>query len=265
MIEKAATIWDGIRENRPLVQCITNYVTVNDVANILLAAGASPAMCDHPDDAGSFAKMAGAVYLNVGTLSESQERAMLAAAAGAGENCRPLLLDPVGCGVISTNNRVSRAVLATGAVRVIKGNQAEIKSLAGFEARAVGVDSVDSGENLLEACQVLHNRHGAVIAATGAVDFLLGGGCLKIKNGTPLFQDITGAGCMLGGIISACLAVAPEDVWTASLAGILAFNIAGERAARSAGSNPGSFKMHLMDKLYNLRGKDMIVDHKMNS
>ncbi len=106
MLKRCAEIWDEVRNQKPLIHCITNYVTVNDVANIILAAGASPAMVEHPGEAGDFARLAGALYFNFGTLNSEQEESMLAAAESAGQKKIPLLVDPVACGVIPRKIKV---------------------------------------------------------------------------------------------------------------------------------------------------------------
>lgn len=264
MLKRCMEIWDEVRQGSPLVHCITNYVTVNDVANIILAAGASPAMAEHPEEAGDFAQLAQGLYLNLGTLTSEQEQAMIAAAKGARDVGIPLLVDPVACGVIKRKQEVLAQLISQGRVSVIKGNGAEIKSLAGMSANARGVDSLDSGAGLDEACRNLSQEYQAVIAATGEVDVVADGPRLAhIHNGTHLFGRITGAGCMVGGVMSACLAVAPAEIWLAGITGLLAFNIAGERTIAVCGNNPGTFRFMLADQLYHLRGHDVLEEGKV--
>jgi len=264
VLKRCMEIWDNVRHRTPMIHCITNYVTINDVANIILAAGASPAMVEHPEEAGRFVQLAQGLYLNLGTLTSEQEGAMIAAAKGARDNGIPLLVDPVACGVIERKQEALAALLQQGQVNVIKGNGAEIKSLAGMSANARGVDSLDSGEGINEACKNLSCRHQAVIAATGEVDVVAEQNRLAhIHNGTNIFQRITGAGCMAGGVMTACLAVADNEAWLASITGLLAFNIAGERAVARCGSNPGTFRFMLADHLYHLRGHDILEEGKV--
>lgn len=261
MLRICAAIWDAVRAQTPLVHCITNYVTVTDVANIVLASGASPAMVENPAEAGDFARLASALYFNLGTLTGEQELAMVVAAGAAAEKGRALIVDPVACGVIPRKIAMLDRLEGAGKITCIKGNAAEIKSLAGIEAPARGVDSLDLGEGMGEACQSLAAQKHTVVAATGAVDVVADAQKIAlIKNGTRLFGCITGAGCMAGGVVAACIGSSPAEPWLATITGLLAFNIAGERAAITAGDNPGTFHSLLFDQLYNLRGTDILEE-----
>lgn len=264
MINKCAEIWDEVRAKSPLVHCITNYVTITDVANIILAGGASPAMVENRAEAYEFARLASALYFNVGTLNGDQETGMIKAAQAALREGRPLVIDPVGCGVIPSRVKVIERIAAAGKITCIKGNGAEIKSLAGLKSKARGVDSLDTGEGLTEACSSLAARMQVVAAATGAVDIVADYQHLAlIKNGTPLFGCITGAGCMVGGLAAACMGAVPSEPWLAAITGITAFNIAGERAAVISGANPGTFHSLLFDQLFGLRGEDIIKEARV--
>ncbi|NMC28367.1 MAG: hydroxyethylthiazole kinase [Syntrophomonadaceae bacterium] len=258
MLKKCSIIWDQVRIKTPLVHCITNYVTVNDVANIILAGGASPAMVENPSEAGDFAGLASVLYFNLGTLTREQEAAMLEGARAAGEKGVPVVIDPVACGVIARKNQVISQIEELSSLACIKGNGAEIKSLAGIKAEARGVDSLDWGEGLEDACRSLARSKQTVVAATGAVDVVADSQHMAlIKNGTELYALITGAGCMAGGVVAACIGANPEQPWLASVTGLLAFNIAGERAALASGHNPGTFRSLLCDQLYGLGGADI--------
>lgn len=264
MLKRCVEIWDEVWRQSPLIHCITNYVTINDVANIILAAGASPAMCEHPAEAADFVRLAQGLYLNLGTLTGEQEQAMQAAAEGARAGEIPVLIDPVACGVIKRKNEVLELLMKQGRVDVIKGNASEIKSLAGKEGQARGVDSLESGEGMDEICLELAYRYHCIIAASGAVDCIAGDGrSARVYNGTKIFQKITGAGCMAGGVMTACLAVAANEAWLASVTGLLAFNLAGERAVARCGNNPGTFRSLLADQLYHLRGHDILEEGKV--
>ncbi len=137
MLRKCAEIWDEVRIKTPLVHCITNYVTINDVANIILASGASPAMVENPKEAGDFARISSALYLNLGTLTGEQEMAMLEAVKGAAFAV-PVIVDPVACGVIPRKVEMLKRLIENGKIACIKGNSAEIKSLAGVEGPSPG-------------------------------------------------------------------------------------------------------------------------------
>lgn len=261
MLKKCAEIWDKVRGKTPLIHCITNYVTVNDVANIILASGASPAVVENPLESGDFARISGALYFNLGTLTGEQEAAMIEAARAAGRMGVPLIIDPVACGVIPRKTEVLKRINETGKINCIKGNSAEIKSLTGIETLARGVDSLDQGEGLEQACQSLAVKEHLVAAATGEIDVVADGKRVAlIKNGTPLFGAITGAGCMAGGVVASCIAADPYEPWLATITGLAAFNIAGERACRAVGDNPGSFRPVLFDMLYHLKGLDILKE-----
>ncbi|HWP97865.1 MAG TPA: hydroxyethylthiazole kinase [Syntrophomonadaceae bacterium] len=264
MLKKCAELWDEVRAITPLVHCITNYVTVNDVANIILASGASPAMVEHSAEAGDFAQIASALYLNVGTLTGEQERAMIEAVKGSSQRGVPVIIDPVACGVIPRKVEVLKRLAENGRFTCIKGNSAEVKSLAGVEAIARGADSLDQGEGLEEACQALAEMDKLVVAATGAIDVVTDGQRVAlITNGTSLFGAITGAGCMAGGVVAACIGTVPGEPWLATATALMAFNIAGERAVGLSGRNPGTFRMLLFDKLYQLRGEDILQEARV--
>ncbi|MDD3268549.1 MAG: hydroxyethylthiazole kinase [Syntrophomonadaceae bacterium] len=264
MLKSCAPIWDEMRTSKPLVHCITNYVTVNDVANIILCAGGSPAMVEHPDEAGQFVNFAQALYLNFGTLGSEQEAAMLAASRQATVKGVPMIVDPVACGVIPRKLQVWDKIRQVGKITLVKGNTAEIKSLAGLQGQARGVDSLDSGEGLEAACRQLACRENAIVAATGVVDVVAGSDkAALISNGCSLFQNITGAGCMVAGVMAACIGTPDADPFLASITGLLAYNIAGERAAARAGENPGTFRSLLFDYLYNLKGEDILREAKI--
>lgn len=221
-------------------------------------------MCEHPREAGDFVRLADGLYLNLGTLTDEQEQAMTAAAIGAREAGIPLLIDPVACTVIPRKKEVLELLVGCGKTAAIKGNSAEIKSLAGMQAAARGVDSLDGGEGLSDACRVLSAELDAVIVGTGEVDVIATPGHIAlIHNGTTLFSEITGAGCMVGGIMTACLAVAPQEAWLASITGLLAFNLAGEKAADRSGNNPGSFRVMLDDELHRISGHDILREGKV--
>lgn len=264
MLNKCAEIWDEVRAASPLVHCITNYVTITDVANIILAGGASPAMVENRTEAYDFARLASALYFNIGTLNGDQETGMLQAAEAALQEGRPLVIDPVGCGVIPSRVEVINRIAAAGKITCIKGNGAEIKSLAGMKAQARGVDSLDTGEGLAEACRSLAAGQQLVVAATGAVDIVADNQHMAlIKNGTALFGRITGAGCMVGGLVAACIGAVPSEPWLATISALTAFNIAGEQAVRISGANPGTFHSLLFDKLYGLRGEDILNEARL--
>ncbi|HHW39630.1 MAG TPA: hydroxyethylthiazole kinase [Syntrophomonadaceae bacterium] len=257
MVNKIAEVLNKVRESTPLVQCITNYVTVNDVANILLCFGASPAMVEVRGEVEEFAEAISALYINLGTLPGEQKEAAVAAARRATELGKPIVLDPVACGAISRRMEVVRELLDCSRIAVIKGNTGEIKSLAGYSGKMRGVDSVDEGEGILDACRSLAERLNTVVVATGKTDVVSDGRrtCL-VENGTPLFTLVTGSGCMAGALAAAAAAV-EGDGFVASAAALAAMGIAGEKAAELSGAGaPGTFRVRLFDAVYGLTGEE---------
>ncbi len=264
MLQKCGDIWDQIRLQRPLIHCISNYVTLNDVANIIIASGASPAMCEHPAEAGDFSLLAGALYLNLGTLTSEQLDAMLAMVIRVKERAVPVVVDPVACGVIMRKGGLFQQMANEGRISLVKGNHAEIMSLAGAESRACGVDSLETGEGLEEVYRAWSVQNRMVVAATGSTDIVTDGlRSARLHNGSGLCAQITGSGCMAGSVVAACAAVECQDQFLAAVTGLSAFNIAAEQAEALSGPRPGSFRMHLQDCLFSLRGADIIQGSKI--
>lgn len=257
-IQTIANVLNEIRKQHPLVQAITNYVTVNDCANILLSLGAAPAMVEARDEAEEFAALAGALYLNLGTLTAEQKDAMLAAAPAASRLGKPVVLDPVALGAVSRKSEVTRALLDNSQISIIKGNTGEIKSLAGFDGSVRGVDSADNGENIVEACSQLAREYKTVVVASGIIDTVSDGQrTAQIYNGHPALTMITGTGCMLGAITAAAAAV-EKDYFMASCAAVLIMGIAGEMAAAGLDKVlPGTYRARLLDSIFAISEQDI--------
>ncbi len=264
MLAKIAKTIKTVREKTPLVQAITNYVTINDCANILLCFGASPAMCEAKAEVEDFAGLISALYINIGTLTEEQKEAAILAARKASALNKPIVLDPVACGAIPRKMDVIKELLETAKISVIKGNIGEIKFLAGCAGKVRGVDSVDDGQGAVEACMSLARQYNTVVAATGKTDIITDGErtCL-IHNGTPMLTLITGAGCMAGALTAAAAGVS-EDRFISSAAALMAMSMAGEMAVNSLEKAlPGTFRMRLFDYLYNLTEDDILEGGKI--
>jgi hydroxyethylthiazole kinase len=234
-----------IRERTPLIHNITNFVVMNDTANVLLAWGASPVMAHAIEEVREMVAYAGALVLNIGTLEERWIEAMLAAGEEATERHIPVVLDPVGAGATWLRTTTTERIRSTVKVAVVRGNAAELATIAGLEARIRGVDSVEAAAPET-AARLAAARFGGVAVVSGAVDYVADATRLaEVRNGHPLMARITGSGCMATATVGAFLAVEP-DPFLAATEAMLAFGIAGEAAAeRSAG--PGTFRMHLMD------------------
>lgn len=264
MLNKIADTLKSVREKTPLVQAITNYVTVNDCANILLCFGASPAMVEARSEAAEFAGMVSALYINLGTLTEEQKDAAILAARRASELNKPIVLDPVACGAISRKMDVIKELTESSKISVIKGNMGEIKSLAGCQGKVRGVDSVDDGGGAVEACIYLAKKYNTVIAATGKTDIVTDGNrtCL-IDNGNPMLTLVTGSGCMVGALTAATAGVS-NDKFVSTAAAIMAMGLAGEMAAGSDKKIlPGSFRVKLLDSIYSMTEEDILKGGKI--
>lgn len=243
-----------VRRHRPLVHNMTNLVVANVVANALLAIGASPVMASAHEEVQDMARIAGALALNMGTLTPDLITGMLLAGKAAEEARVPVVFDPVGVG--ATPYRVQSADQVASQLRltVLKGNAGEIGGMTGAGGTVSGVDAVAAGSGLAGAMVQYALHHHNVVAATGEQDFVTDGQSLWIlNNGHPWLARITGSGCMLTGIIGAFLAVADkqcEDIpfAEACAAAITCFNVAAEKAAVGA-QGPGTFVPRLFDAL----------------
>lgn len=251
--DQVAQAWQSLRESRPLVLCITNRVTPQRVADTLLAAGASPVMADNPHEVAQMAAIASGIYLNTG-LHETQPASLKAASRAIDELGKPAVLDPVGAGATAYRSSEIRRVLEDVSFRAIRGNASEIRALAGIGAGARGVDSSDSSESALEAALALAHSQNAVVAVSGERDLITDGEQLvRVGGGHPWLSLITGSGCALGALVTAC--VAASDSWNGTIAAHAAFALATERAMeRSQG--PGSLSVHILDELLLLSPAD---------
>lgn len=258
MLSQVADCLKRVKEKTPLVQAITNYVTINDCANILLCLGASPAMVEVESEIEEFVPLISALYINLGTLTEEQRKAAVLAVKTAARYGKPVVVDPVAAGSISRKTTVVEELCSVGRITVIKGNLGEIKSLAGYRGKVRGVDSVDDGDDGVEACKELALKYQTIVAATGKTDIISDGKrtCL-IDNGTPMLTCITGAGCMAGALVAGTVGSSSEP-FTATTAGIMAMGLAGEMAANSLPVVlPGTFRVKLFDAIYSLTPEDV--------
>ena len=248
MIDQISAGLQAVRAQRPLIHNITNYVVMNSTANALLALGASPVMAHAVEEVEELAANAGAVVLNIGTLSPPWIEAMFRAGRAARTHGVPVVLDPVGAGATSLRTRTARRLLAEAGPTVVRGNASEILALLEDEAHARGVDSRHTVDQARAAALQLARAHQTVVAVTGPEDFVTDGTRqARIRNGHPLMARITGSGCAASAIIGALAAVQP-DPYTAAVAGLVVFGIAGEMAATDL-PLPGTFQVRLIDAL----------------
>lgn len=240
-----------IRRRRPLVHNITNLVVTNTTANALLALGASPAMVEGADEVAEFVAKSDALVINLGTMNADRAAAITLAVAAAGQAGKPWVLDPVAVGVLRYRSLLARDLLRHGPA-AIRGNPSEIISLEGREDGAShGVDSGATSDAAVAAAQRLARATGAVVAVTGAVDYVTDGAEVhSIHNGDPLMARVTGMGCTATAIIGACLSV-EADRLAATVHGLAITAVAGDMAAARA-RGPGSLQLEIPDALYQL-------------
>jgi hydroxyethylthiazole kinase len=238
-----------LRERKPLVHQITNYVVMNETANATLALGALPVMAHAREEVEEMVALAGALVLNIGTLSSHWVEAMLLAGKAANEHGIPVVLDPVGAGATRYRTETARRILDEVKVAVLRGNQGEVATLVGIEAEVRGVESIGTGSEPAELARTAARNLGLVAAVTGPVDHVSDGDrVLAVANGHDLLAAVTGTGCMSSAITGCFLAVARDRPLEAAAAALAAFGVAGEDAARDA-KGPGSFHVGLYDAL----------------
>lgn len=255
----------NVRTSTPLVHCITNYVTVNDCANALLACGGSPIMSDEPLDVVDIQTICGGLVLNIGTLNEHTIEGMYAAGSRARDLGHPIVLDPVGAGASTLRTTTAAGLLNTVGAQVIRANMSEVKALAGAAAATRGVDvnpdDVVTDENLQESAafaKELAQKTGAIVAITGAIDVVADAKhAFAIRNGVPIMGKITGAGCMLTCVTAAYAVANPDMMLEAVVAAIAGMGAAGEMALARMQPVDGnaSFRTYLIDALFNINGE----------
>jgi hydroxyethylthiazole kinase len=235
----------GLRERKPLVHQITNYVVMNETANATLSLGALPVMAHAPQEVEEMVALAGALVLNIGTLSEHWVEAMLLAGKAANERGVPVVLDPVGVGATRYRTETALRILAEVDVAVVRGNAGEIANTIGRPLEVRGVESMEEADP--ELSRAAARELGTVVAVTGAVDHVSDGDrTLAVANGHELLASVSGTGCMATAITGCFLAVV--EPLRAAAAALVAFGVAGEDAARDA-KGPGSFHVNLYDAL----------------
>jgi len=241
----------AIRERKPLVHQITNYVVMNETANATLALGALPVMAHAIEEVEEMASVAGALVLNIGTLSEHWIEAMLLAAKSANVAGVPVVLDPVGAGATRLRTETAKRILDEAEIAVVRGNAAEVATLAGREAEIRGVESIGAADSGAELAKAAASALGCVASVTGPVDHVSDGArTIAVANGDALLGTVSGTGCMSTAITGCFLAVASTPL-EAGAEALVAFGVAGEDAAVGA-KGPGSFHVALYDALYNL-------------
>jgi hydroxyethylthiazole kinase len=238
-----------LRERKPLVHQITNYVVMNETANATLSLGALPVMAHAREEVEEMTRLAGALVINIGTLSPHWVEAMVIAGKAANAIGVPVVLDPVGAGATTYRTETARRILDEVDVAVLRGNAGEVATLVGVEAEVRGVESMATGGEPADLARAAAQNLGLVASVTGPVDHVSDGErVLAVANGHELLGAVSGTGCMSSAITGCFLAAKKEDPLAAAAEALAAFGVAGEDAARDA-KGPGSFHVNLYDAL----------------
>jgi hydroxyethylthiazole kinase len=253
-------IWNNlkrIRDTRPVVHNITNYVVMNNTANALLSLGASPVMAHAPEEVTDMVSIAAALVINIGTLSRDWVASMGLAMMTATRRGIPIVLDPVGAGATEYRTRTARELIRAVTPAIIRGNASEIMALTTQSiAKTKGVDSLALSHHALAGAKQLSLDLGAAICISGEVDYIVH--CdrtIRVRNGHPLMPRVTGLGCTATALCGAFAAVEQDPV-LATVCAMAVMGIAGEMAGEDC-PGPGSFQVRFLDALYNLSEIDM--------
>ncbi|QAT40715.1 hydroxyethylthiazole kinase [Clostridium sp. JN-9] len=271
--KKISELLSRLKIKNPLVHHITNYVTVNDCANVTLAIGASPVMADDISEVKDMVSIASSLVINIGTLNSRSVESMLAAGRRANELNIPVVFDPVGAGATPYRTEVARKIISEIKLAVIKGNLSEIETLYGLNVKIKGVDSLEDAsskrEGLSEEKEMAKNfavKLNTVIAITGAIDIVTDGKTVySVENGHKIMSKVTGTGCMCTSLIGSYLG-ASKDYLTAALAGVVSMGIAGETANEQLNKEiegTGSLKVKMLDAIYNLSSETILKRGKI--
>lgn len=253
---------ENVRATKPLVHNITNYVTVNDCANILLACGGSPIMADDVAEVEEITAVCGGLNINIGTLNSRTIEAMLVAGRKANELGHPVVLDPVGAGASKLRTETALRIVSETKLAVIRGNISEIKTLAAGSGTTKGVDA-DAADAVTEEtldtavafAKNVARSLGTVIAITGAIDIVTDGGkAYCIRNGHPMMSTITGTGCQLSALTAAYVTANPEHPLEAVAAAVCAMGLAGEIAFRRLTAEDGNstYRNYIIDAIFRM-------------
>ena len=265
-IQAIAELLTEVKTKNPLVHHITNYVTVNDCANIVLALGGAPVMADDEGEVEEMVGIASALVINIGTLNARTIKSMVLAGQKANQLGIPVVLDPVGVGATTLRNTTAARLIEEIQLAVLRGNMSEIKKMAGINTRTRGVDAVDDPAGGKEIAGELAKKLRCTVAITGVQDIVSDGGRVGlIDNGHQMLSQITGTGCMASTLIG-CFCGVTKDHYLAACAGLITMGLAGEKAA--VGLTPpgglGSFRVNLFDWVCTLSSDDIIKGGKLH-
>jgi len=269
IVIEIGNLLEEVKNKKPLVHNITNYVTVNDCANILLAIGASPIMADDIKEAADITKISSALVINIGTLNERTIESMIASGKKANELNIPVIFDPVGAGASNFRNETTKRLLEEVKVNVLRGNMSEIKFISGLEATTKGVDASENDSKTgndegINVAKNLATKLNCTVAITGAIDIISDGERVAIlENGTKMLSNVTGTGCMTTALVGAFCG-GSSDYFIGAISGIISMGIAGEIAFKKAGQiGTGSFHIAIIDAISNLNSEIIRVMAKV--
>jgi hydroxyethylthiazole kinase len=251
---------DAVEAEHPLINAVTNKVTVNQVANVILHWGGLPVMSDDEREVADMVAGASGCLLNMGTVSEQGEDAMLTAGRAANEHGLPLVVDPVGAGATPTRSRVAERLTSELDATVVKGNYGEVSALVGDDSEVRGVESVGEYADIATTAVACARQTDAVVVASGTVDIVAtADAAFEVETGHAMMGDVVGTGCMLGGTLAA-FAAGVDDTLSAALAGTAAFGFAGEFAGDGAFGDyagPASYETAFLDAVAGIAGEDL--------
>lgn len=256
LIEQTWTDLQAIRKRQPLIHNITNFVVMNETANVILAVGASPVMAHALEEVEEIVGLAGALVLNIGTLWPGLVEACVAAGKRANALGVPVIFDPVGAGATALRTRAVERILGEVRVSVLRANAAEALAAAGLPAKIRGVDSLVGDAEMGAAAVAIARKLGVTVAITGRTDVITNGGVTYYcQNGHALLQTVTGTGCSATAVVG-CFAAVRADPVLAAAEALGYYGLCGELAAAGA-AGPGSFEVALRDRLYSLTRDDL--------
>lgn len=260
--DKIAAVRHQVKNHAPLIHCLTNHISINDCANVILTVGAKPIMAEHPAEVADITTAAKALVLNLGNISETRMQAMNIAGKVAQQKGLPITIDLVGVACSTLRLAFAREFIATCKPAIVKGNISELKAFGRLSTSAEGIDASPSDmltdQNAVEVFSFLKNlsqRTGSIIAVTGKTDIISDGqNIYLLANGCEMLSAITGTGCMINALAGAFLA--GGDPLIAAISALSLMAISGELAAAKA-AGPGSFKIHLLDNLFCLQPEEL--------
>lgn len=261
------TCLENVRNTVPLIHNITNYVTVNDVANVLLACGASPIMADDEGEVEEITAICSGLNINIGTLNSRTIPSMLKAGKAAQALNHPVVLDPVGAGASTLRTDTARRLIREIRFTVVRGNMSEIKTLAAGSGNTRGVDASvedvvteDNLESAIAFVKDLSARDGAIVAVTGAIDLVADAErCYVIRNGRPEMGKVTGTGCQLSALTAAYVAANPGNCLEAAAAAVCLMGLAGEIgfSRMALGDGNAAYRSRIIDAICNMDGREL--------